>query len=129
MGLPDTGRAQEDHVFLALEEAELMETLDLLSLDRRLKGEIELVHGLDRRQARGAHGGLQPPIVAQRDLRVEQRVDRGRTRQLAAVNAREYLVERFQCPGHLEVRELALDPLAQRPRGGRPHAVASTSPA
>jgi hypothetical protein len=51
MGLSDPRRAQEDHVLLALDEAELVQALDLLALDRGLEGEVKLLESLDRRQA------------------------------------------------------------------------------
>ena len=43
MGLSDTGRSQQDDVLLALDEAELVEILDLFTLDGRLEREVELI--------------------------------------------------------------------------------------
>ena len=40
MGLSDTGRSQQDDVLLALDEAELVEILDLFTLDGRLEREV-----------------------------------------------------------------------------------------
>lgn len=64
MRLADTRRAQQDDVLLALEEAELVQALDLLTLDRRLKGEVEILERLDRREARRAHRSHQSTVVA-----------------------------------------------------------------
>ena len=41
--LPDAGRAEEDHILPALDEAELVQALDLLAPQRRLKREVEVV--------------------------------------------------------------------------------------
>ena len=49
MRLADARRAEEDHVLLTLQEAELVETVDLLALDRGLEAEVEVVEGLDAR--------------------------------------------------------------------------------
>jgi hypothetical protein len=38
MGLPDAGWAQEDHILAALDEAELVQALNLLAAQRRLEG-------------------------------------------------------------------------------------------
>jgi len=70
--LRPTWGAEEDDVFPALDEAEGVQAVDLLALKRGLEGEVEVGRGLHGRQARGAHGGHQPPIVAQRDLRAEE---------------------------------------------------------
>jgi hypothetical protein len=40
--LPDPGRAEEDDVLLALDEAELVEAVDLLPLDGGLEAEVEV---------------------------------------------------------------------------------------
>ena len=49
MRLPDTGRTEKDDVFLSLEEAELVERIDLLALDRGLEAEIEVLQRFDAR--------------------------------------------------------------------------------
>ena len=51
--LADAGRAEEDDVFLALDEAELVQALDLLVLDGGLKREVEVLECLDGGQTRG----------------------------------------------------------------------------
>ena len=66
--LADAGRAEEDHVFLPLEEPEFVERVDLLPLDRGLEAEIEVRERLDRRKPARSHGRGQAPAVAQRDL-------------------------------------------------------------
>ena len=53
-----------------------MQALDLLALDARLEGKVKLRQRLDGRQARGAHGGLQATVVAQRDLGAQHQLDR-----------------------------------------------------
>ena len=70
--LSDARGPQEDHVLLALDKAELVQALELLALDRGLEGEVEVAEYLHRRQSAGAHGGLEPAVVAQIDLGSEQ---------------------------------------------------------
>jgi hypothetical protein len=43
--LPDAGRAEEDHILPALDEAELVQALHLVAAQRRLKREVEVVRG------------------------------------------------------------------------------------
>jgi hypothetical protein len=69
MRLPDAGWAEEDHVLPALDEAEGVQALDLLALHARLEAEVEIGERLHGGQARGAHGGFEPPVIAERDLR------------------------------------------------------------
>ena len=64
MRLAHSRRAEQDDVLAAVEEAQLVQALELLALDGRLEGEIKLRQRLDGRQARGAHRGLQPSVVA-----------------------------------------------------------------
>lgn len=47
MRFADTRWTQEDHVLLPFDKAELMERIDLLSLDGRLKREVEIRQHLD----------------------------------------------------------------------------------
>ena len=51
MGLAHSGRAEQDHILGALQEAQLVEALDLPPLDARLEAEVELLKRLDRRFA------------------------------------------------------------------------------
>ena len=46
MSLADSRRPQEDHVLAATQEPQLVQALDLLALDARLEGEVELRQGL-----------------------------------------------------------------------------------
>ena len=103
--LAHAGRAEKHHVLLALDEAELVQALDLLALDRGLEGEVEVAERLDRRQPRGAHRGLQPAVVAQGDLApssgsIASAAASGRRRC-----SRRIVIERFQRAGHLEIGE------------------------
>ena len=77
-------------------KSELVQTLDLLALDRGLEGEVEGLQGLDRWQAGGAHRGLQPPVVAQGDLRREQPVNGIRGCHTAAVDVAEDAIDGFE---------------------------------
>src|SRR5579862_9617878 len=86
MRLANPRWTQEHDVLLAIDEAELVQTLDLLALDRGLKGKIEALERLDRRQPRGAHRRLEPAVVAQLNLCRQQSVDRLARRKLAAVD-------------------------------------------
>ena len=75
MRLADARRAEEDDVLLTLQEAELVERVDLLALDRGLEAEVEVVEGLDGREPARAHGSLKAPIIAQHDLSTEELLD------------------------------------------------------
>src|SRR5690606_28776573 len=119
VGLADAGRAEEDHVLLALHKAQLVQALDLLAPDARLEAEVEALERLDRRQSGGAHGGLEAAVVSEFDLGRQQRFDRLCAGQCPAVHAGEYRVDLLQCAGHLEIGQHAPDPLSQR--GGRLH--------
>src|SRR3954467_10089292 len=46
------GWAEQHHVLLALDEVKLVQTFDLLALDRRLEGEVERFERLDCWQPR-----------------------------------------------------------------------------
>lgn len=49
MRLADARRAEEDDIFLTLQEPELVERVDLFALDRGLEREVEVLEGLDSR--------------------------------------------------------------------------------
>lgn len=62
--LPNTRRAQEVTISRPFDEAKLVETLDLLAAERRLKGEVEVTELLDGGETAGAHRRLQASVVA-----------------------------------------------------------------
>src|SRR5690348_11459757 len=64
---PHAGRSEQDDIFFSLDEAQGVETLDLLALEARLKREIEIRERLRRRESRGAHRCLEPAIIAEHD--------------------------------------------------------------
>ena len=97
------GRTKQDHVLAAVEEAEFVQALDLLALDAGLEGEVELVECLHRRQSRGTHGGLEPAVVAQHDVGVQQLLDGLGRCDRATVGLRQDAVDGLQGTGHLEV--------------------------
>ena len=72
--LAGPGRAEQDHVFLAVQEVELAEVLDHLLLDRALEGEVELLERLAGGEPRGADPGLAAVRLACGDLGGEQRL-------------------------------------------------------
>src|SRR6185437_2873681 len=98
---------------VSLDEAEGMETLELLTFERWLKGEVEVGEGLDRGQAGRAHRRLETPIIAQGDLRTEERFDGRGRRQRTAIDACEDAIQRLERPRHLEISELRANPLAE----------------
>ena len=124
MRLAHSRRAEQDDVLGAVEESQLVQALDLLALDARLEGKVKLRQRLDGRQARGAHGGLQATVVAQRDLGVEHQLDRFARRHRPAVDRRQHVVDGFQGAGHLQVRQHRPQPVAPVTRGRR-HPAAS----
>jgi hypothetical protein len=112
VGFADTGRAQEDHVLLALDEAQAVEAVNLLALQGRLEAEVEVSDGLYGGQPGGAHGGLQAAVVAQGDLGTEQRLDGLRRAELPPIDVGEDVIECLECAGHLEIGQLSADALA-----------------
>ena len=118
VSLPDPGRTEQDHVLPSVQEAELVQALDLLALDGGLEGEVELVQRLHRRQPRGAHGGLETAVVAQHDLGVQELLDGLGRRDRAAVGLREDTVDGLQRAGHLQVRQHRPQPVAPGRRRG-----------
>ena len=106
MRLADAGPAEEDHVLLPLEEAERVETVELLALDRRLKGEVEVRERLDCRKPRRAHGRIEPSVIAERDLCLQQCIERCGRGERPAIEAREDLKECFERAGHLQISQL-----------------------
>ena len=73
---------------------------------------------LDGRQPTGAHRRLQPPVVAQLNLRGEQLLDRIGRGQRAAVDVAQDRVERFQGAGHAQVGQDLPEAITARERGG-----------
>ena len=103
VGLPDPGRAKQDHVLAAVEEAALAPALDLLALDAGLEGEVERVEGVHCGQPGGAHGGLEPAVVARHDPGARQLLDGLGRRDRAAVGLGQDAVDGFQRAGPLQV--------------------------
>src|SRR2546422_137591 len=70
-----------------LDEAQRMETLQLVALDARLEAEVEVGQGLHGREPGGAHGGLEPALIAERDVAPQERAHRLAGGELAAGEA------------------------------------------
>jgi hypothetical protein len=60
VGLAGPGRTEQHDVLLGVQEVELAEVLDHLSLDGALEGEVELLERFARREA----GRLDPALAA-----------------------------------------------------------------
>jgi hypothetical protein len=127
VGLAHAGRAEEDHVLAPLDEAERMEALQLVALDRGLEAEVEVGQRLHRGQAGGAHRGLEPPLVPQGDVTPQQFGHRFPGRQLAAVAPVQDVIQGLERAGHLEIGELGAQPVAQG-RGRHQRASATRPP-
>jgi len=112
MGFTDAGWPEEDDVLVALDEAELVEAVDLFALDRGLEGEVELLDGLDRRQPGLAHCRLYPAVVAKRDLRPEQPFERLAGGDTAPIDFGEDVIDGFQGAGKLQVGQHLADVVA-----------------
>lgn len=108
----------EDHILVALDEAELVQTLDLLAAERRLKGEVELAQLLHRGQAAGAHRRLEPPVIPQLNLGGQQLLERFRRGECAAIDTLEDRIERFERARHPQVGEDLPQPVPSGERGG-----------
>jgi hypothetical protein len=116
--LPTPGGPRKDHILATLDEAELVQAFDLLAADRGLEREVEVAELFDDGQSTGAHRRLQPPVIAQLNLRGEQLLDRFRRGERAAIDALENRIERFEGAWHPQVREDVAEPVASRERGG-----------
>ena len=101
-----------------------MQAVDLLPLERRLEGEVEVRERLHGREPRGTHRGLEPAVVAERDLRAQEALDGHRRVEAAAVEGAEDLVQGLERAGHFQVGELGADLFTQGGRGGF-HALTS----
>jgi hypothetical protein len=93
---PDARRPEDDHILPTLDEAEFIQTFDLLPAHGGLKGEIEVAELFHDGQPAGAHRGLQPPVIAQLNLRRQQLLDRFRGGERPAIDALE---NRIESPG------------------------------
>jgi len=111
---PHPRRPEEDDILVALEEAQRMQTLNLLALHAWLKTEIKVGERFDDWQAGGAHRGLQAACVAQLDVRPQQLLNRVPGTHLARVTAPEDVIEGLERPRHLEIGELRAKPLTER---------------
>ncbi len=58
MGFPDSGRTEENDVFTSVNESKCRQLLNQLFVDRRLKGKIKSLDGLDVWKAGEAHQRL-----------------------------------------------------------------------
>ena len=114
VGLADAGRAEEDDVLLALNEAELVQRVDLLALDVGLEAEVEVRERLDRREPAGAHRGLQASAVAKRDLGGQESLDRFRGGRASSIHSGQDLVQCLQGSRNLEISQLGRDALPAR---------------
>jgi hypothetical protein len=118
--LPDARRPEEHDILASLDEAQRVEALELVAFDARLEAEVEVRERLHGRESRGPHGGLQPPLIAQRDVAAEERTHRLPGGELAAVGPAQDVVEGFEGAGHLEIGELGAQPIAERGRRHQP---------
>jgi hypothetical protein len=64
MRFADAWRLEKDHILTSLDEAELVQTFDLLRAQRRLKGEVQIAELFHHGQSAGPHRGLQAPVIA-----------------------------------------------------------------
>ena len=116
--LPDARRSKQHHILLALDEAERVETLDLLAFDAGLKAEVEIGERLHDRQTCGAHRGLQPASIPELDVCAEELFDRIGGAHLPGITTAQNVVEGFERARHFEIRELRTKALAERLPGG-----------
>lgn len=128
MGFADPRRSEQHDILFALDEAERVQTLELLALHARLEGEVEIRERLHHRQARRAHRRLQAARIAQLNVGPEELFDRVGRAHLAGVTAAEDVVERFQGAGHFQIGQLRAEPLTERFAGGRLARATHSSP-
>ncbi len=112
MGPAHAGRAARDCVFGPFDASQLVQALAPRTPDARLEGAVEIGPGPRRRQPRGAHGRLQPPVAAQPDPCAQQTFAGFAGRHRAAVRLGEDPVDRLQGAGQLQVRPHRPQPVA-----------------
>src|SRR5688572_18955928 len=118
MRFADARRTEEDDVFAALDEAELVETFHLLTPERGLEGKIKFGQPFDDRETARAHRGLQAPVVAQLDLGVQELLDGLGGGERRTIDTVENRIERFEGAGHVQVGEHVAQAIATGERRG-----------
>ena len=83
MGLAHPGGSQDNHVVSTLDEAHARQLPDLAAIQGGLEVKVELLQGLDPRQARLAQPGLDATLVAALPLGLQRLVQEGLVVQLA----------------------------------------------
>jgi hypothetical protein len=122
MAFAGARRAEEVERLTAIDEAELGQRHDAISIQGGLEREVEFGERLDGREARHDERGLDATTLAQGKLLGEQRVDRFESGHLAALEATDRGVEDLERPRHPEPHKRAADTIGQwrrpRHRGG-----------
>jgi hypothetical protein len=83
----------------------------VLAFERGLEAKVEVAEGLRGRKPGGAHGGHEPPGIAERDLG-RRSFEGGDGAELAVPDSAEDAVEGFERAGHLEIGQLGPEPVA-----------------
>ncbi len=99
--LPDARRPEEHHILAPLDEAQGMEALELVALTLGWKSEVDVGEGLHGRESSRPHGGLQPSLIAERDVAPEQ-LGHGFAGGAGALLGYVFhrTVEQYDSPGH-----------------------------
>src|SRR5215210_8796207 len=120
----DRWAEEVDHL-VAVDEVELGESEDTVAIERGLEGEVKAGQRLDVEQPSHLERRLDPAILAQAELLVEQAVDRLESGDLAALELAQQMLEHLERARHFEADEVPADAV----EGGRAGAHRAGSPA
>ena len=102
---------------MAIDEVELGEGQDAVAVERRLEGEVEAGERLDGVQASHDEGGLDAPVLADRELLGEQPLDRLERAELTTLELAYGGVDHLERARHPEADQGLLDAVEQRAVG------------
>ena len=92
VALAHTRWSKQDHILSSLDEAQRVQTLDLLAFDAGLEAEVEVGQHLDGWKPGRAHRSDEAAIIPERDLRSQELLDCIARCDFAAVDSGEYVI-------------------------------------
>lgn len=115
MRLAGARGAKDVNHLVTVDELQLGEGQNAVSVERRLEGEVEAGECLDGGQPGHHQSRLDAPALAEGEFFGEQGIDGFQSRDLAVFELADDLIEDLQRWGHLQADQGAADPL----EGGR----------
>ena len=126
MAFAGAGRAEEVDDLGALDEVELGERHDPVTIQRRLKTEVEPLESFRRRQPGGVHGDADAAALPDSELLGEQLIDGFQCRELALLDLLHGMIEGFERARHAQADQVRGD--AIQDFGHRPASAARRCP-